>query len=162
MTQKLQELTARLIIPTLCYFLQQFYNFFQQIADSLNNLLFIGVAKTQKLVVVLDMSLSKDFKTTFKQMFLYSVLKLIRKKSLPSRTLKKVSFFNILHITKFDTSFDKIVNKTDFLTNTNQYSSIENMNNYTYWHSSAVCLLKSVQQKNFPLNNWTPTTANIN
>lgn len=32
----------------------------------------------------------------------------------------------------------------------------------TYWHSSSVCLLESVQKKNFPLNNWTAMTANIN
>ena len=32
----------------------------------------------------------------------------------------------------------------------------------TYWHSSAVFLPTSLQWKNFPLNNWTPTTANMN
>lgn len=32
----------------------------------------------------------------------------------------------------------------------------------TYWHSSSVCLLSSVHQKNFPLNNWTAMTAKIN
>ena len=31
-----------------------------------------------------------------------------------------------------------------------------------HWQSSALCLLSSVQLKNFPLNSWTPTTAKMN
>ena len=31
-----------------------------------------------------------------------------------------------------------------------------------HWQSAALCLLSSLQLKNFPLNSWTPTTANMN
>ena len=38
-----------------------------QIANSLNNSLFIGEEKTQKLIAVPKIILSQDIKTTFKQ-----------------------------------------------------------------------------------------------
>ena len=31
-----------------------------------------------------------------------------------------------------------------------------------HWQSAALCLLSSLQLKNFPLNSWTPTTAKMN
>ena len=48
-------------------FWQYFYNFLLQIANSLNNSLFIGEGKTQKLIAVPKIILSQDLKTTFKQ-----------------------------------------------------------------------------------------------
>ena len=45
-------------------FWQYFYNFLLQIANSLNNSLFIGEAKTQKLIAVPKIILSQDLKTT--------------------------------------------------------------------------------------------------
>ena len=49
------------------WFLQYFYNFLPQIPNSLNNSLFIGEGKTQKLIAVPKIILSQDLKTTFKQ-----------------------------------------------------------------------------------------------
>ena len=56
-------MTAQLIILTLCC---DFALSLQE-QDSSNSSLFIGVAKTQKLVVVCEMSLPQNFKTTCKQ-----------------------------------------------------------------------------------------------
>ena len=48
-------------------FLQYFYNFLLQMANSLDNLLFIGEGKTQKLIALSNIVLSQGLKTTFKQ-----------------------------------------------------------------------------------------------
>ena len=48
-------------------FCSTFTIFLLQIANSLNNSLFIGEAKTQKLIAVPKIILSQDLKTTFKQ-----------------------------------------------------------------------------------------------
>ena len=62
-------MTYHLIIPTLCL-VSAFCSLYLkkkllQIANSLNNLLFIGEAKTQKLIAEPKIIVSQDFKTTF-------------------------------------------------------------------------------------------------
>jgi hypothetical protein len=52
------------IIPTLSLDFAVFYNFLLQIVNLLNNSLFIGKAKTQKLIAVPKIILSQDLKTT--------------------------------------------------------------------------------------------------
>ena len=64
-------MTYHLIIPTLCL-VSAFCSMYLkkkllQIANSVNNLLFIGEAKTQKLIAEPKIIVSQDFKTTLKQ-----------------------------------------------------------------------------------------------
>ena len=68
MTQKLQKLTARLIIPTLCLVFAIVLGFFPTDCRFTQQFTFHRCSKKHKeLVVVLEMSLSMDIKPTFKQ-----------------------------------------------------------------------------------------------